>query len=75
MVTNRMHLSHHSANPREFGTNLGGLFRIWDRLFGTYLVPDPGQRETRRYGLAEVPARNCAALTDMLLLPLRRANH
>jgi len=31
-----MHKVHHSNNPEHFNKNLGNLFVIWDRLFGTY---------------------------------------
>jgi sterol desaturase/sphingolipid hydroxylase (fatty acid hydroxylase superfamily) len=31
-----MHKIHHSNNPEHFDKNLGNLFVIWDRIFGTY---------------------------------------
>jgi sterol desaturase/sphingolipid hydroxylase (fatty acid hydroxylase superfamily) len=31
-----MHKVHHSNNPEHFNKNLGNLFVIWDRIFGTY---------------------------------------
>ena len=33
------HLVHHSVDPRHHNTNFGGLVNVWDRLFGTYVVP------------------------------------
>jgi sterol desaturase/sphingolipid hydroxylase (fatty acid hydroxylase superfamily) len=31
-----MHKVHHSNDPEHFNKNLGNLFVIWDRVFGTY---------------------------------------
>jgi sterol desaturase/sphingolipid hydroxylase (fatty acid hydroxylase superfamily) len=31
-----LHKVHHSNNPEHFNKNLGNLFMIWDRIFGTY---------------------------------------
>lgn len=39
-VTPRYHHIHHSKDPAHQGTNLGALFTLWDRLFGTYYNPD-----------------------------------
>jgi sterol desaturase/sphingolipid hydroxylase (fatty acid hydroxylase superfamily) len=43
------HRVHHGANPIYIDKNYGGIFMIWDRLFGTY------QPETEKvyYGLTE----------------------
>jgi sterol desaturase/sphingolipid hydroxylase (fatty acid hydroxylase superfamily) len=40
VVTPRYHHVHHSDDPRHYGANLGNLFTVWDRLFGTYVDPD-----------------------------------
>ncbi|PYO05806.1 MAG: hypothetical protein DMD75_26490 [Candidatus Rokuibacteriota bacterium] len=39
-VTPRYHHVHHSADPRHYGANMGNLFTVWDRLFGTHVDPD-----------------------------------
>jgi sterol desaturase/sphingolipid hydroxylase (fatty acid hydroxylase superfamily) len=39
-VTPRIHHIHHSTDPRHHGRNFGGLFSIWDRMFGTFVDPD-----------------------------------
>ena len=39
-TTPATHILHHATNPRYIGKNLGALFTIWDRLFGTYVAPD-----------------------------------
>jgi len=41
------HRVHHGINPRYIDRNYGGIFIIWDRLFGTF---EP-EREAPRYGL------------------------
>lgn len=41
-VTPRTHIVHHAKNPRYRGNNLGAMFTIWDRLFGTHVELDPG---------------------------------
>jgi sterol desaturase/sphingolipid hydroxylase (fatty acid hydroxylase superfamily) len=39
-VTPRFHHIHHSVDPRHYMANMGNIFSIWDRLFGTYADPD-----------------------------------
>lgn len=70
-VTNALHLSHHSTDPREGGANFGIMFSIWDRLFGTYRAVDPARAAITRYGLDEVPGDSCDRLDAMVLLPIR----
>jgi sterol desaturase/sphingolipid hydroxylase (fatty acid hydroxylase superfamily) len=44
LVTPSNHRVHHAKNPHYIDKNYGGVFIIWDRLFGTYqpeLVEDP----------------------------------
>ncbi len=40
MQTPRNHAVHHSDDPNLLNKNLGGIFVIWDRLFGTYIRYD-----------------------------------
>ncbi len=40
VVTPRFHHLHHSDDSAHAGRNLGVLFTVWDRIFGTYLDPD-----------------------------------
>ncbi len=42
------HRVHHGCDEKYIDKNYGGIFIIWDRLFGTYQQED----ETPRYGLA-----------------------
>ena len=40
VVTPRYHHIHHSADPQHYEANMGNMFTIWDRLFGTHVAPD-----------------------------------
>lgn len=48
-VTPSNHRVHHAKNPRYIDRNYGGVFIIWDRLFGTF--QDELAEETPRYGI------------------------
>jgi alkylglycerol monooxygenase len=41
LTTPVTHIVHHSTNPRYLGRNLGAMFTLWDRLFGTYIEVAP----------------------------------
>ncbi len=43
------HRVHHATNPRYLDSNYGGVFIVWDRLFGTF-VPEQAAAPVR-YGL------------------------
>jgi alkylglycerol monooxygenase len=43
------HRVHHGSNPQYLDKNYGGIFIIWDRLFGTF-VPEG---DAVRYGLTK----------------------
>ena len=43
LVTPGSHIAHHAKNPRYLGKNLGAMFSIWDRLFGTHVAIDPAE--------------------------------
>lgn len=40
-VTPRTHQLHHSKNKRYLGRNMGAMFTLWDRAFGTHVEPHP----------------------------------
>ena len=40
-VSPRTHVLHHARNRPYRGMNLGAMFTLWDRLFGTHVEPDP----------------------------------
>lgn len=43
------HRVHHGKNVRYLDTNYGGIFILWDRIFGTFVPEDP--KEPVQYGL------------------------
>jgi alkylglycerol monooxygenase len=49
MNTPSHHRVHHGSNPQYLDRNYGGIFIVWDRLFGTF---EP-EREPVRYGLVK----------------------
>jgi sterol desaturase/sphingolipid hydroxylase (fatty acid hydroxylase superfamily) len=40
MVTPTLHKVHHAVNPEYINKNCGGTLNFWDRMYGTYKVPD-----------------------------------
>jgi len=42
LITPAAHRIHHSTNPDHYNSNLG-ILSIWDRMFGTYIAPTPGE--------------------------------
>lgn len=47
----QLHRLHHSIEPQHLDRNYAAFFPIWDRLFGTYVAPKPG--EYPRIGLVD----------------------
>jgi sterol desaturase/sphingolipid hydroxylase (fatty acid hydroxylase superfamily) len=54
LVTPNVHSLHHSSDRRETDSNYGGVFTIWDRLFGTFRSAPLAGPERMRIGLEEV---------------------
>lgn len=63
LVTPRFHSFHHSADPRDYNKNFGGLLSIWDHIFGTAV--DAPEQPTE-YGLRDI---KMPTLLSTLLLP------
>lgn len=51
-VTPRYHHVHHSADPAHHDRNIGIIFTLWDRLFGTFHDPE-GTVGRIRFGIGE----------------------
>jgi len=51
LVSPAVHQIHHSRATRHWDRNMGGLLSVWDWMFGTLVLPVPG--ETLEYGIAE----------------------
>lgn len=61
-VTPRVHRLHHSSHGRKM-KNIGTVFTVWDRLFGTYLDPD---QVTNHYELGIKTKSNKAWFKEFL---------
>lgn len=53
LITPRAHAIHHSEDPAHAAKNLGSLFSVWDRLFGTYVDPDDVDPSALTFGPGE----------------------
>jgi sterol desaturase/sphingolipid hydroxylase (fatty acid hydroxylase superfamily) len=62
------HQLHHSIDPRHYDRNYGLLLSVWDELFGTIAVPDPGEHFT--FGLANNEHHEYQSLTRLHVVPL-----
>ncbi len=51
LVTPRFHHVHHAAGETDYNNNLGIVFTVWDRLFGTYRARDTAWLETMSIGV------------------------
>lgn len=51
LITPSNHRVHHAKNPQYIDRNYGGVFIVWDRLFGTYKEED--EDEPCQYGITE----------------------
>jgi sterol desaturase/sphingolipid hydroxylase (fatty acid hydroxylase superfamily) len=49
LVSPQMHQAHHSCDPVHQNRNFGTALAVWDRLFGTYYLPNRDERF--RFGL------------------------
>lgn len=62
-----LHRAHHSSQARYRGKNLGGVFVLWDRLFGTF---EPDCDDATRFGIGDAPTPLHPVTAN--LLPLQR---
>jgi sterol desaturase/sphingolipid hydroxylase (fatty acid hydroxylase superfamily) len=65
--TPAMHRVHHSRAQAETDTNYSNIFSFWDRLFGTYRAPRPG--EEIECGLDGYDRPEQQKATGLLVLP------
>jgi len=74
-TTPQTHIVHHAKNPRYLGKNLGAMFTLWDRLFGTHVEVDPA--DPPRLGTRAGYRSHDAALSQWLhfrdLLEMQRS--
>jgi sterol desaturase/sphingolipid hydroxylase (fatty acid hydroxylase superfamily) len=62
------HQLHHSIEPRHYNRNYGLLLSVWDELFGTIAVPEPGEHFT--FGLANGEHDEYQSLTRLHVVPV-----
>jgi sterol desaturase/sphingolipid hydroxylase (fatty acid hydroxylase superfamily) len=62
------HQLHHSIDPKHYDRNYGLLLSVWDRIFGTLAVPQPGQHFT--FGLSNNEHEEYQSLTRLHILPI-----
>ncbi len=63
----RFHRWHHTKEPEGRDKNFSGLFPIWDRIFGTYYMPE--DRQPQEFGVSESLPEH---LPGQLLAPFQR---
>lgn len=49
------HRVHHGRNPKQIDTNFGGIFIIWDKLFGTFQPEETAGKVV--YGVTHMPEK------------------
>jgi sterol desaturase/sphingolipid hydroxylase (fatty acid hydroxylase superfamily) len=67
IATPAMHRVHHSRTACETDTNYSNILSFWDRLFGTYRAPRPG--EVVACGLDDLDAPDRQRTPGLLALP------
>jgi sterol desaturase/sphingolipid hydroxylase (fatty acid hydroxylase superfamily) len=70
LATPAMHRVHHSRRQAETDTNYSNILSVWDRVFGTYRAPHPG--EAIDCGLDEIDAPAQQRTSGLLALPFGR---
>jgi sterol desaturase/sphingolipid hydroxylase (fatty acid hydroxylase superfamily) len=64
------HQLHHSVARQHWHRNFGLTFAIWDRMFGTLIVPKPG--EDFLFGLPDREAEEYQSLARLHFVPLKK---
>ena len=66
-----LHWIHHSDNPKHFDKNLGAVFTIWDRIFGTYL-DETHLKDVTGFGVKNTEWNKHNPLYCYYIMPLKR---
>jgi sterol desaturase/sphingolipid hydroxylase (fatty acid hydroxylase superfamily) len=69
VITLDLHLVHHSMAPSEFNANFGGVFSIWDRMFGTFKRLSRDELDQLTFGVAALRRADGIKPTAMLMTP------
>jgi sterol desaturase/sphingolipid hydroxylase (fatty acid hydroxylase superfamily) len=62
------HQLHHSTNPKHYNKNFGLALAIWDRMFGTFAVPEPNERF--QYGLSDNEHDEYQSMLRLYIVPI-----
>jgi len=71
LISPAMHQVHHSVDPGHHGKNLGLIFSVWDRVFGTLFIPT--SRLELRYGLGDGEETEFSSVRRLYWLPFVKA--
>lgn len=72
MTTPDLHSVHHSEDGRDFNSNFGVLFSVWDRLFGTFSPEAAVGRNRMRFGVRDTSGVQAGSLGYLLTWPFRK---
>jgi sterol desaturase/sphingolipid hydroxylase (fatty acid hydroxylase superfamily) len=71
LVTPELHRIHHGENIQHQTSNLGTVFSLWDRIFGTF-TSGAEARVDFKFGLGPSSELSFKTLTDLVIDPFRR---
>ena len=71
VITPDLHRLHHSSDRHRQNGNLGTIFSVWDRVFGTY-ISGREVDDQMTFGLGSGGSLDFSALYDLLIDPLRK---
>lgn len=69
-ISPAQHHIHHSEEEKHWDKNFGGVFAIWDWMFGTLYIPK--QKEDLKFGLGEEENREFLSVTSFYIRPFQR---
>nr|WP_294529678.1 sterol desaturase family protein [uncultured Rhodopila sp.] len=70
LLSPHYHQLHHSTAEKHWDKNFGLTLSIWDRMFGTLVIPEPD--EDFRFGLTENEHEEYQSLYRLHVLPLKK---
>ncbi len=73
LITPVIHRLHHSINREEHDSNYGEFLIIWDKLFGSFRIPESLRPE--KYGVKNLESDSYQTIDGMLLTPLKIYHH
>lgn len=71
-MTSHKHYIHHSMNPKDYDSNYGVIFSLWDKLFGTFRRYDLDGPDARfPTGIREYPNAQDLTFWKLMWMPFR----